>query len=160
MITMLLVFAVQIALPRYVVDGPSMEPTLLATQRIITVSDFVLGLAFWEESRYEAGDIVIFEPPEGFEQEIIKRVVAVEGDVVDIRAGDVYVNGELSAYEFESTEAGSLDYPLTVQPGAYFVLGDNRDDSLDSRAWGTIPEGDMVGALLGVYWPFADIKLF
>lgn len=160
---LLLLFVLQLAFPRYTIEGPSMQPTLQEGHRIITVPRSLSQLNFLEGAdgeEYQVGEIVVFSPPSGFTEDIIKRIVAVGGDEVDIRDGRLYVNGNLSEYNDGFTDGGSQRYPLTVQPGAYFVLGDNRDNSSDSRSWGTLAEGDILGRLLLVYWPFQELRLF
>ena len=144
--------------PRYVVQGPSMEPTLTEDNRVIRVPGFLTGLDFWnDEPRYERQDIVIFDPPEGFSQDIVKRVVGVPGDMIDIREGQVYVNGVPELFESNHyTEIGSrLNYPLMVPSGEYFVLGDNRSDSSDSRTFGTLEEDQIQGRIWLIFWPLS-----
>ena len=89
---------------------------------------------------YKPGDIVSVRVPAG--KYYVKRVIACGGDTVDIRDGSVFVNGEpiedVWAYGVTEEETGAVVYPYTVRPGAVFVLGDNREVSMDSRAFGEI----------------------
>ena len=100
----------------------------------------------------DRGDIIVFHHPRSPERDLIKRVVGVPGDVVDVRKGAVYVNDVL------------LDEPYVLQPGRYsghyelgpdeyFVLGDNRPNSDDSRNWGTVKGDQIVGKAWLSYWP-------
>ena len=89
-----------------------------------------------EPERY---DVIIFEYPDNESVLYIKRVIGLPGDTIDIRDRDVYVNGEKTEDGFcaepSSTETGNISCPFTVPDGCYFVLGDNREHSIDSRFW-------------------------
>ena len=106
------------------------------------------------------GDVIVFSPPIGAETEFVKRVIGLPGDVVDIVDGEVYVNGALSAFDDEHTSAYAGDYPVTVPEASYFVLGDNRDVSSDSRQWGLVDADDIVGRAWFSYWPPETLRLF
>ena len=108
----------------------------------------------------ERGDIVIFHPPGGYNTDFVKRIIAVPGDIVNIRNGGVYVNDEREAYSEQSTSAQGGSYPLTVPKGQYFVLGDNRRVSNDSRSWGFVQARDVLGRAWIGFWPFSSLKLF
>jgi len=106
-------------------------------------------------------DVVIFEAPKNEDYDYIKRIVGLPGDRVKVQGGKVYVNGQL--YD----ESGYLDVRIrthsgayareglttTVPPGSYFVIGDNRDNSSDSRDWGPVPFENIVGKAWVRYWP-------
>lgn len=101
---------------------------------------------------FQTGDIVCFRLPTG--ELLVKRIIAVGGDVVDLRDGAVYVNGdklEESAYAHGVTEeeAGEMTYPYTVPDGSYFVMGDNRENSVDSRSFKAIVGAAIKGELFG-----------
>lgn len=137
-----------------VVEGGSMEDTLLGGDRLL-VSDL-----FYTPER---GDIVIIQSPRiNGGDAIVKRVIAVEGDTVAIREDGIYVNGE----RLNETD-GSLGYQISAygyQPKApqvvgkdkLFVLGDHRSVSLDSRAFGQVPESAIVGKVLFRIFPFSS----
>lgn len=95
------------------------------------------------------GDIVAVRMPSG--EYYVKRVVAVEGDTVDIKEGNLYVNGKLKDESYVNGEtrekAGGVQYPYTVDEGKAFVLGDNREDSMDSRKFGPVARGQIKGKL-------------
>jgi signal peptidase I len=119
------------------------------------------------------GDVVVFKYPRDTSVVFIKRVVGVPGDVLEVRGGRLYVNGRRlnEAYvhrtngAVDPTDAASpiagstmsppwsLARPFTVPRGSYFVMGDNRTDSDDSRDWGVVPRSDVIGAGLVTYWP-------
>ena len=114
------------------------------------------------------GDVVVFKFPEDPRRDFIKRVVALPGDVVEIRDKAVFVNGrpEREPRVFHSEERVWHDNPETPEPlrrrdqrapgriadGEYFMMGDNRDDSYDSRFWGPVPASNLKGRALFVYW--------
>lgn len=120
--------------PMYIASE-SMAPTLYVGQRLIMDK---LVFRFRAPVR---GEIIVFRSPVGVEHESVKRVIAVPGDAVEIRRKEVYVNGErlLEIYARHTRPDELLDGdelgPLTVPPGALFVLGDNRDNSGDSATW-------------------------
>lgn len=114
------------------VKGGSMEPTL-------EEGDIVLYTRITPQ--YHRGDVVSVRIPSG--EYYVKRIIAVEGDVVDIRDGSVYVNDELLSEPYingtETTEKdGMVRYPYTLQEGQIFVMGDNREKSQDSRSFGAV----------------------
>ena len=155
----------QVGLPRYTTQGPSMEPTIFEGQRLISLATEAESLQLWSERSggYLPEDIIIFAAAEDGADDIIKRGAAVGGDTIDIADGRVMVNGEVFRYEGEQpvhTSVGSLRYPYTVPPDSYFVLGDNRGNSNDSRRWGAIAHDRVQSRLLVVYWPPDDFRLY
>lgn len=123
------------------VKGDSMEPTL---------KDGELVLYTKLHSQYERGDIVSVRIPSG--DYYVKRIIAMEGDVVDLRDGRVYVNGkpEKEPYALGVTQAkgASQSYPLTLEKGQIFLMGDNREASVDSRSFGPVGQRQIKGKLL------------
>ncbi len=165
-IAVVLFVALQLATQSYVVEGRSMSPTLVPEQRIM-VNRFVYARdgGLFGENVYlfggpQRGEVIVFVPPLGAETEFVKRVIGVPGDEVTIADGSVIVNGEVSAYVDEPTYSQSLDYPLVVPPNRYFVLGDNRDMSSDSRRWGLVNADDVAGRVWFTYWPFDSFRMF
>ena len=122
------------------VSGESMYPTLHDKDIVIYKRHTV---------EYKPGDIIAINRPDG--EEYVKRIIAVPGDTVNIQNGNVYVNGEKVVTEdaLGKTEAKSdeITYPLTVGDKEYFVLGDNREVSRDSREIGTVKESDIKGKI-------------
>jgi signal peptidase I len=157
----------------FAVPSRSMEKNVLTGDRLL-VNKFVFAplgtpLAKLLPGRpVRRGDIVIFRFPPDPSRDFIKRVVGLPGETVEIRDRTVYVDGRalLEPYVFHSDDRIWPDDPsipeerrrrdqlppTRIPEGAYFVMGDNRDDSSDSRAWGPVPERLVVGRALFVYW--------
>lgn len=123
------------------VTGQSMEPTLHEGE-VVFFTRF--------NSSYERGDVVMARMPSG--EFYVKRIIAVEGDILELRDGQLYVNGEPEATEeavgLTQEEEGIVTYPYTVEAGKYFLVGDNREHSTDSRSFGALPESSIRGKLL------------
>lgn len=143
------------------VTGLSMYPTFHDQENVLT--DLV-SLRFSEPVK---GDVVVFVAPKDEKKDYIKRVIGTAGDTVSIQNGDVYVNNrklDESAYlkNDVKTYGGAFlreGSTATVPPGEYFVIGDNRPYSSDSREWGFVPKDKMIGRSLFVYWPPDRMRL-
>jgi signal peptidase I len=134
--------------PRYIPSG-SMEPTMQVQDRILIdrVSFRLTGIRH--------GDIVEFSTPEAPDRLMVKRVIGLPGDTIECRDGGVFRDGAALAEPYLESDASTTDcgVPVTVPPGALFVLGDHRLVSQDSRHWGTIPQNAVDGRLLTKIWP-------
>jgi signal peptidase I len=145
------------------VDGDSMEPTL-------SDGDYLLLNKF---SEIEHGDIVVFPPPDEENTQYIKRVIGMPGDTVEYQNDVLYLNGEAMEQDFLETDAAAQenhfatgDFSLLtllgteeVPEGQYFVLGDNRLNSRDSRSFGFIDEEAVLGEVSFRYWPLEDFGI-
>ncbi len=131
------------------VQGTSMEPLLADGERIV-VNKFI-----YRFRPIERGDVVVFWYPRDPSVSFIKRVVGLPGDQVEIRAGRVLVNGApvSEPYLPESFRDGDSFPPTEVRKGYYFVLGDHRRSSNDSRSWGEVPERYIYGRAVYRFWP-------
>lgn len=135
------------------VEGTSMMPHLENNERIF-INKFVY--------RFEPiarGDIVVFWYPLDRSKSYIKRVVGLPGERVSIRDGKVYINGSPLNESYIPPEYldHQSDPPTLVPPGHYYVLGDHRESSNDSRVWGTVDRKYIYGKAVFVYWPFSQI---
>lgn len=131
----------------YRVVGHSMLPTLQDNQ-FLAVNKLSYRL-----HPPERGDIIVFRDPNGEGRKLIKRVIALEGEVIEVLNGQVYVNQQ-PLREPYIQEPGDYSYPaITVPPGQVFVLGDNRNNSSDSHNWGTLSKETIVGKAWISYWP-------
>ena len=137
------------------VQGTSMEPLLLDGERIV-VNKFA-----YRFQAIERGDVVVFWYPRDPSVSFIKRVVGLPGDVVELRAGRVLVNGHrmTEAYLSEGFQDDDSHPPTTVRPGHYFVLGDHRRSSNDSRSWGEVPQKYIYGRAVFRFWPPTQMGL-
>ncbi len=151
----------------FLIEGSSMEPTLLQNERLL-VNRFVYAQSSFSLFGAEdylfggpkRGDVVVFHPPTGSDTDFVKRIIGVPGDWIDLDGSSVYVNGEKTSWVDTSTARRSDDYPVQVPPGEYFVLGDNRRVSVDSRNWGMVSAESLVGRAWAVYWPVPQFKIF
>ena len=135
------------------VQGTSMQPLLADGERI------VVNKLVYRFHAIERGDVVVFWYPREPQISFIKRVVGLPGDVVELRAGLLYVNGQRLAESYLSASYRDTDdYPATeVRKGYYFVLGDHRNSSNDSRTWGEVPERYIYGKAVFRFWPLAKL---
>lgn len=115
----------------------------------------------------ERGDIVVFTPPISNTDEFIKRVIATPGETIKVSNGHVYINGQLLEEDYLKstvlTSGGDYlaeDTDYTVPEGKYFVLGDNRPNSSDSRFWGPITKAEISGRAWIIYWPLSLSGVF
>ena len=150
------------------IPSGSMKPTLQIGDHIL-VNKFSYGVKIPYIGRVilpvgnpSRGDIVVFKFPVDPRKDFIKRVIGVGGDVVEIQDKTIYINGkplnhDVGVYSDPRTIAGSLKPrdnfgPITVPKDALFVMGDNRDESFDSRFWGFVPVRDVSGKAFIIYW--------
>jgi len=148
-LSVILFAAINAVSARIRVDGSSMEPTLHNGEFVIVNKlTYKLGMP-------EIGDVVIFHPPSDPEQEYVKRVIGLPGDQVVITDGKVYVNGQLLEEDY-ITASSAKETNINVPEDAIFVLGDNRDNSQDSRNFGSVPLNYVVGKAVFIYWPPPD----
>jgi signal peptidase I len=161
-------------LQTFYIPSGSMEKTLLIGDHLF-VNRFIYGAAPTAPEKkvlpsrdIQRGDIVVFRSPENPNIDVVKRCVALPGDTVDVQAKQLYINGKavndgsyaqhvdpISYSELSFSDQGRLRDnfgPETVPPGHYFCMGDNRDQSYDSRFWGMLPRHLIKGRALFIYW--------
>jgi signal peptidase I len=136
------------------VEGTSMEPGLADNERIF-INKFTYKLNLGDIRR---GDTVVFWYPADTTKSYIKRVIALPGDRIRIQHGQVYINGsplveDYVAERFRDPGTWAEGREVPVPPGHYFVLGDHRNSSSDSRSWGWVPRDNIYGKAVFVYWP-------
>ncbi len=181
LLSVVIFLAVHAVIQSYLVDGRSMQPSLDPQERL-----FVNKAAYWRieddsslefiargpradsGARYlldgpDHGEVIVFHHPLNPDRDLIKRVIGLPGDLVEIIGGKVIVNGQEleEPYLFPGTRTraftASGDKRWRVPPGKLFVLGDNRNNSSDSRDWDYVPEENVVGEALVRYWPITEI---
>ena len=157
----------QLSVQNYQVEGSSMVPTLdagdcLIANKLVYTHIHPASLANWGNDQHRSqrktifpfhlpkhGEIVVFEYPNDRKRHFVKRVIAVPGDELKIERGQVFVNRVPIVEEYLDSWASPSDYgPYRMKVDEYFVLGDNRRSSNDSRAWGTISSKHIIGK----YW--------
>jgi signal peptidase I len=139
------------------VEGTSMMPTLTDQERIF-INKFIYRFGLGE---IERGDMIVFWFPADPTKSYIKRVIALPGDNIRIERGQVFVNHELIDEDYVPDEyRDRQSMPASVvPPDQYFVLGDHRSSSNDSRSWGTVPRRYIYGKAVFVYWPLDRLGL-
>lgn len=180
-LTLVIFLLVRAVVQNFKVEGKSMEPTLHNGQYLV-----INKAAYWHVDREllnfitpaqassadaalrgdraiylfsepKRGDIVVFRFPRNPSRDFIKRVIGVPGDQVEIRQGKVFVNGAF-VDEAYINETGNYTSPARkMQEGEYFVLGDNRNNSSDSIAWGPVPRENIIGKAWVSYWPLDQL---
>ena len=174
LLAILVFLAVRASIQHYRVECRSMDPTLSNGEFLLVnslvYSEVDLGkvskiVPFWDpgdpEVRHvfhgpERGDIVILHARREVGKDLVKRVIGVPGDVLEIRDGKVFINDrELIEPYTNGPWRGSLD-PVRIPANKFFVMGDNRNNSLDSRSFGLVDEGDIVGKAMASWWPKED----
>lgn len=159
------------------VPTPSMEPTILVGDRLLidkfTYRNYLSKhLPLTPATRPERGDIVVFKFPEQPEILYVKRAIGLPGETLEFRNQTVYINGQpleedYAVYKSTQSDNGSFNHypsnmrrdhygPVSIPEGHYFMMGDNRDDSADSRYFGFLPEDYIVGKPLIVFWSYED----
>ncbi len=131
----------------FCVSGECMQPHLNTGERVLANK---LVYRLFSPKR---GDIVIFDYPKDLTQIYVKRVVGLPGETVAIQAGQVLINGKPLEEPYRIYAAHGDMAAQTIPSRQYFVMGDNRDVSDDSRYWGDLPRQDIIGRAVACYWP-------
>ena len=136
----------------------SMESTLLQGDRVLVSKvDYRFGTP-------QRGDIVVFQPTTDSTIPYVKRVAAVAGDTIDLKDGNLYVNGTKTDYAgahgATAPQSPALTFPLKVPADSFFALGDNRVASSDSRSFGPQPDDRIIGKVILRFWPFDRLRFF
>ena len=168
---------IQSSVRNFRVDGSSMQPTLEGGQYLlvnklvyfkIDTSRLSRIIPFWkvdEPSRHFAvhppkrGEVIVFHFPGDPRKDFVKRVIGLPGEEVELRDGAVYIDGELWEEPYLTIPDHSTMEPVKMGEKEYYVLGDNRSSSNDSRSWGPVPEENVLGKVWLVYWPFSHLQV-
>lgn len=147
-------FIYLLVLQPHKIKGNSMEPNYHDGEYLLTDK---LSYRFKEPQR---GDVVVFEPPVSPDEEYIKRIIALPGETISVNNGNYYINGKKLNEDYipdniytKGKEFLSNNTVITVPPGSYFVSGDNRESSSDSRYWGFVTKDKITGKAWFIYWP-------
>jgi signal peptidase I len=151
----LALFIITFVVQSFIVTGPSMEPTLHSGERLL-INKFI-----YRFTQPKPGDIVVFHPAVRPRDDYIKRVIAVAGQTVEIRDGRVWVDGKPLAEPYLSEATYGQFGPVRIPQGRLFVLGDNRNNSQDSRypEVGLVPLKSVIGKAALRYWPLGRLSL-
>jgi signal peptidase I len=158
-IALCLAFAIRtfVAEPRYI-PSDSMVPTLHTGDRL------VVEKVSYRFKMPKTGDIIVFRPPATLQrlgypkdQAFIKRIIGEPGETISISNGKVFLNGQPLQEDYIAEPPILPLQPQTVPPDQYFVMGDNRNDSNDSRFWGFLPRKNIIGRAVFRFWPFERI---
>jgi len=154
------------------IPSGSMRPTLIEGDRLM-VNKLRYGpkIPFTKDRRLpgfgrpQRGDVIVFIYPVDPSRDFIKRLIGLAGETVEIKNGDIYVDGEVvdvpaieKVYYYNRGDYGQENSPITVPEGHYFVLGDNSGSSSDGRYWGFVPAGSVIGRAELIYWPFSRMR--
>ncbi len=156
-----LVFALVFALiiRKYIIQTSlvptgSMIPTFMVRDRLF-VNKYV-----YQFRTPKRGDIVVFKSPYDDGKDYVKRCIALPGETVEVRKGQVYINEKALVMPGVTIHRDLFDFnPVMVPAGSYFMLGDNRGNSQDSRYWGYVPEEDLLGQAFFTFWPVDRMRL-
>jgi signal peptidase I len=152
-LTILMFLIINTAVQNFDVDGMSMEPRLHNGERLMVDK---ASYMFHPPAR---GDVVVFVAPPQPTLDYVKRIIGVPGDTISVVNGVPTVNGvTLKEFYVDPQQMGAsttdkMIQNLVVPPGEYFVMGDNRIESFDSRSWGFLPKKNIIGRATLVYWP-------
>jgi signal peptidase I len=160
---------------RFEIHQVSMEPNFHEGQRVIVSkldslwSILVVRTAHAAETRSQSpfapkrGQVVVLNPPDGSGDALIKRVIGMPGDVLELRDGAVWINGQRLDEPYvkdQATSCYSLCEPITLGDNTYFLMGDNRPSSLDSRSFGPVRADQIIGRVVMRYWPLSAIEIY
>jgi signal peptidase I len=156
-----LVFALVFALiiRKYIIQTSlvptgSMIPTLMVRDRLF-VNKFV-----YQFKTPKRGDIVVFKSPHDDGKDYVKRCIGLSGETVEIRKGRVFINDKALIIPGVTLHRDVFNFPKVVVPTAsYFMLGDNRGNSMDSRYWGYVPKEDLLGQAIFTFWPLDRMRI-
>ena len=174
LLALLLFVLMEFSVQNFKVEGSSMKPTLEQNQYLLVNKVIYTRVGLDELTPFvpfvhaatngsdrtmfafhppEHGEVVIFNFPGDPTRDFVKRVIGVPGDTIEIRSGDVYRNGEFVEEPFVTDPSTRSYPPVFVDQGHYYVLGDNRRSSNDSRDWGLVPQENLIGRAWMRYWP-------
>ncbi len=174
--SVLLYVVISAVFGRFEIRQISMEPNFHEGQRVVVLQLSHLLTSLWAKTAYAAGDqhtppfgpergqvVILHTTPERAEEPLIKRVIGVPGDTIEIAAGQVRINGAPLDEPYVhglSTACFAACGPLTLGPDQYFVMGDNRPNSRDSRSFGPVVLNQIIGRVILRYWPMDQLEFY
>jgi signal peptidase I len=152
-LTLIIFLVIRFAAQSFRVDGESMEPGLHTDEFVIVDK---MSYLFQSPQR---GDVIVFHYPVDPSKDFIKRVIGLPGDTIRITGSSVIVDGQTLHEPYISLPFNFENKTLKLGSDQFFVMGDNRDNSLDSRSWGPLGRSYIIGKAVAVYWPVNDLEL-
>lgn len=149
-LTLLIFVVIHFVVQSYHIDGTSMQPTLNSSEYVVVNKTAYM---FQQPGR---GDVIVFHYPLDPTQDYIKRVIGLPGDHIKTDSTHVWVDGQELNEKYISAPENPGTQQWNVPQNEYFVMGDNRPVSSDSRVWGFVPFNDIIGKAVIVYWPVPD----
>lgn len=146
-LTLLIFLAIHFTVQNYQISGPSMQNTLHNGQFVL-----VNKVAYLFHAP-ERGDVIVFHEPDQPDRDLIKRVIGLPGDTITLDGTNVWVNGVELSEPYITQKSNPSAETRVIPPNEYFVMGDNRPVSEDSRYFGFVPKDNIVGKAIMVYWP-------
>jgi signal peptidase I len=177
LLALVIFLGLQFTIQNFRVEGSSMQPTLEENQYLLAnkliylriTPQAIIDLLPFKDTEREGpffafhpprrGEVIIFRFPKDESRDFVKRVIGISGDTVEIRLGKVFVNGAQLDEPYVTHQDRRTMASVKVGPDSYFVMGDNRRASHDSRAWGTVPLRLVIGKAWMSYWPLDRINL-
>jgi len=175
-LAVLLTLLFQASIQLFEVQGSSMDPRLATGDRVLVNKALYMEMDANRVARFlpwvdtnpgqtwhpfgepESGDVIVFRFPKNETQSFVKRIVGMPGDTVDVQRGTVFVNGEPLDEPYVVHDSKETRPPVKIGRDEYYVMGDNRTQSNDSRNWGTVPADNIIGRVWVGYWPLDRIS--
>ena len=137
----------------------SMIPTLQSATQTQFADRLIVNKLVYLFNNPTRGDIILFDSPYNDGKQYVKRLIGLPGETIEIRRGMVYVNGKLLVFPGITLRRDYSNMEKVIVPkDSYFVLGDNRGNSADSRVWGFVNNSDLIGEAMFIYWPINRIR--
>lgn len=152
-LTILIFLVIRFVIQSYHVEGPSMQTTLTSDNFVVVNKVSYLFRA------PERGDVIVFHYPLDTTRDFIKRVIGLPGDTIKVDSTRIWVNGVQLTEPYVQTPFNGLAAEWKIPANQYFVMGDNRPVSDDSRNWGCVPKDFIIGKAVVVYWPLKNIEV-
>jgi signal peptidase I len=152
-LTLLVLFLIRLVIQGFRTDGHSMDPDFHNGEYVLVdKAAFLFGPP-------QRGDVIVFHYPLDPHEVFIKRVIGVPGDVIRTTSTTVSVDGDLLNEPYISVPFNYDNQTWKLGPNQYFVMGDNRENSLDSRIWGPLDKSYIIGKVVAAYWPTSDLGI-
>ena len=152
-LTLLILFVVRFAVQSFRTDGQSMEPNFHNDEFVLVNK---VSYLFQQPQR---GDVIVFHYPFDIHKDFIKRIIGLPGDIIHTTNASVSINGQTIKEPYISVAFNFANTSWKLGPNQFFVMGDNRNNSLDSRIWGPLDRSYIIGKVVVAYWPMSNLGL-